>query len=198
MQINMSFWHALVWTLVLICADARADDGSNIEKNCKFDKNAILTQDLATFDQSSEGHEGLAEKFPDCDSAIADLIAEYRERHPEVLKKFSSYLLYWHEGQYRAFAGQYKQAESLFEKSRLQDNSLGHIWNLYVDATKSFVRRDHPALLKAQAELASLPPAAYQPDPQPMNLDVVDGLVKCFDRSYTDAYLKCREKKPGL
>lgn len=173
---------ALGFLLPFFASPASAAD------NCAFDRSKLLAQDLHTFDQSENGLHGLNTKHPGCDAALADLVADYRKAHPEVLKSGNSYLLYWHEGQYRASAGQYPQAEELFEQSRLPAGAAFAMWNLYVDATVAFVRQDRPALLKAHAKLAGLPPEAYAPDPKPMNLDVVAGLVRCFGRSYTEAY----------
>ncbi len=156
--------------------------------DCAFDRGKLLGQDLQTFDQSADGIHGLESRYPGCNAALADLVADYRKAHPEVLKNGNSYLLYWHEGQYRASAGQYPQAAELFEQARLPAGPDFAMWNLYVDATVAFVRRDRPALLKAHATLAGLPPESYAPDPKPMNLDVVAGMVRRFGSSYTEAY----------
>jgi hypothetical protein len=156
--------------------------------NCAFDRSKLLAQDLQTFDQGADGIHGLESKHPGCNAALADLVADYRKAHPEVLKNPNSYLLFWHEGQFRLNAGQDAQAAQLFEQARLSGTPVDAMWNLYVDATVAFVRHDSPALLKAHATLAGLPPERYAPDPKPMNLDVVAGLVRCFGRSYTEAY----------
>jgi hypothetical protein len=90
----------------------------------------------------------------------------------------------------------------LFEKSRHpKDDPFG--WNLYVDATIAFIRKDKLALLNAREALARLPrPPDFDPrDAQgnaievswPPNLHVVDGLIECFEREYKDAYKVCRK-----
>ena len=70
-------------------------------------------------------------------------------------------------------------------------------WNEYVDATLAFLRRDRHGLLDARARLAALskPPDYDTLFPQtdgaarwPMNLTVVDALIKCFGHSYRYAY----------
>jgi hypothetical protein len=88
--------------------------------------------------------------------------------------------------------GDYQQAEGLFEQSRVPHIPAFKAWNIYVDATIAFLHRDRDALLKARTKLAEVPPEAGRPDSKPMNLDVVDGLLRCFDRSYADAYSACR------
>jgi hypothetical protein len=162
---------------------------------CAFDQSKLLSQDLATFDQSPQGWRELAFKGAACHQETADLIAEYRKLRPEVMKtNINSYLLYWHEGQTRAFMGENQQARGLFEQSRVPHIPVFKAWNIYVDATVAFLDRDRDALLNARTRLAELPPEAGKPGSKPMNLDVVDGLVRCFDRSYADAYSACREK----
>jgi hypothetical protein len=162
---------------------------------CAFDRSKLLSQDLATFDQSPQGWRELAFKGAACHRETADLIAEYRKLRPEVMKtNINSYLLYWHEGQTRAFMGENQQARGLFEQSRVPHIPVFKAWNIYVDATVAFLDRDRDALLNARTRLAELPPEAGKPGSKPMNLDVVDGLVRCFDRSYADAYSACRGK----
>jgi hypothetical protein len=160
---------------------------------CAFDRSRLLTQDLATFDQSPQGWRELALKGAVCHRETADLIAEYRKLRPEVMNtNINSYLLYWHEGQTRAFMGDNQQAEGLFKQSRVPHIPAFKAWNIYVNATIAFLNRDREALLKARTRLAELPPESDKPGSKPMNLDVVDGLLRCFDRSYADAYAACR------
>jgi hypothetical protein len=181
---------AAALALLALCADARAADapaGATASPNaCAIDRSRLLAQDLDTFDQGPDGWRGVLSAGDLC---VADLIADYRKTHPEVRDNPDSYLLYWHEGQYRAFAGQYQQAQALFEQSRMPpDHPIGRMWNLYVDGSVAFLRQDRPALLKARTALAALPPETYRPMPQPMNLDVLDGLIGCLGKSYTEAY----------
>jgi hypothetical protein len=160
---------------------------------CAFDRTGLRTMDLAAFDQSAQGWRALAGKGAACNSATADLIAEYRRLRPDIMRgNINSYLLYWHEGQTRAFDGQYREAWALIERSRVQGIPVFEGWNLYADATAAFLRRDRTALLQARTALAALPPEDAHPGAKPANLDVVDGLIRCFDRSYAEAYSTCR------
>ena len=74
---------------------------------CLSERKKLLVQDLDTFDQAPHGLRSVYVNSPSCKLAAADLIKEYRLLHPDVLKEFNSYLLYWHEGQLRAEMGDY-------------------------------------------------------------------------------------------
>jgi len=72
---------------------------------------------------------------------------------------------------------------------------IGVTWNLYVDATTAFVQRDREALLLSRHKLATAPARYWSGLKAPSNLDVVDGLVRCFERTYADAYRMCRTSR---
>jgi hypothetical protein len=143
---------------------------------------------------------------PGCESVAADLLRDYRETHGS-----RSGILYWHEGQLRATAGDYKRAITLLEQARTPPNTDDLSgWNDYVDATIAFLKRDRAALLAARTRLSAVRPmngmtvqngfiSLRMSSGQtatvrwPVNLDVVDGLVHCFDRPYRVAYgSECR------
>jgi len=180
--------------------------------DCSYDRKAMLALDEDAFDQdlgnggggwrSLEGKAG-------CEQATAELIAAYRAAHPG-----GSTLLAWHEGQVRASLGQDAQAIALFEAARKPAEKDLAGWNLYVDASIAFLRRDRTALQAARDALASVaypggddapplkdgylefPAADGQPAMRvrwPPNIDVVDGFLHCFDKPYKDAYRsECR------
>ena len=161
---------------------------------CDYDRTAMLALDQRAFDQDMEGGWRRLARDPACRIAAADLIRAYREAHGP-----GGGILYWHEGQLRAGAGQTEAAIALFHQSRNPDDPFG--WDHYVDASIAFLRRDRAALLAARDALARLPrPSDFEPrDPQgrpiqlawPPNLNVVDALVACFGRPYEEAY-DCR------
>ena len=90
-------------------------------------------------------------------------------------------------------------------------------WNAYVDATIAFLQRDRAALVRARARLAAVPVPPDQAMPElvkgvlhiqlsngdimklrwPPNIDVVDGLLACYDQPYAQAYRdQCRPPLP--
>lgn len=166
---------------------------------CSVDTKAMLSLDETRFDQSpGEGWRQLTVSGS-CDKEAANLIEQYRTHH-----KSRSSTLFWHEGQLRANAGDYRRAIRLFDKAKHPKNEFGipDGWNEYVEASIAFLRRDRRSLEAARSALASLPePDAIKdankrrPEGRkiawPPNLDAVDGLVRCFDEPYKKAYL-CR------
>lgn len=174
---------------------------------CAFDKAALLALDEQSFDQDLSngggGWRGLAAR-QECELVAADLIAEYRSMH-----NVESPLLFWHEGQLRAFSGQYTQAISLLEKSyKPKQQDFG--WNVYADATIAFLANDRLKLDRALADLKATPAPPGEtlidgklemtgPDgtktmmPWPLNVDVVEGLQRCLGKPYREAYgSRCR------
>ncbi|GAL99920.1 hypothetical protein [Sphingomonas parapaucimobilis] len=165
--------------------------------DCTYDRAAMMALPQQTFDQEPGGWRSLSMRG--CEAEAADLIRNWREKNkPERLAS----ILYWHEGQLRANLGQRDAAITLFEKSRKtveDDHGMG--WNLYVDGSIAFLRRDRPAFDKWHAALAALPkPEDFDPrGPDgkpiaiawPMNLNVLDGFARCWDKSYKEAYGMC-------
>lgn len=159
----------------------------------------------AEFDQDgTKGWRPLAR--PGCFLKAAALIEGWRARHPG-----HGHMLPFHEAQMRAAGGDYRGAEPLFLRARSSPNEwrVDTGWNDYVAASAAFVRRDLPALKAVRARLAVLPIPSEQPgaadaakrephpDVWPPNLDVVDALIRCFDKPYADAMgPDCRAPKP--
>jgi len=185
--------------------------GSAAPAGCEHDRARLLALDQDRFDQDFKGGWRPLADRPGCKLAAADLIRDYRQTHGN-----EAIILYWHEAQMRAFAGQYKAAIDLMERSRYPAE-INKDWNAYVDATIAFLRKDRAALDQARQMLASvpfptdkgLPPlkdgVLELPTPDgktmrmrwPANIDVVDGLVQCFDKPYEEAYgSTCRPPAP--
>ncbi|MCR5874961.1 hypothetical protein LRS10_12710 [Phenylobacterium sp. J426] len=169
--------------------------------DCSYDRSALLALDQQAFDQDPKGGWRAIANRPGCEAAAADLLRDYRLAHP---RSSNEGILYWHEGQLRAFAGDAPSAAPLLAKSRKVTDTAA--WNPYVDATIAFLEGDKPRLLAARETLiAATPPPTWAQtvaDAEarfgvrfswPPNLDVVDGLIACFGRPYREAYVSpCR------
>jgi hypothetical protein len=165
-------------------------------EGCAYDRAAMLAMDFDRFDQDTSGWRSIGQA-PGCFLAGARLIAEYRKAHPR-LRVGQADGLRWHEGQLRAMSGDKRRAIQLLAHSNHDGDSANQA---YADATVAFLRQDRPALVAARQRLASLPrPADFQAGADafktqtgrdltwPLNLDVVDRLLGCFDRPYAEAY----------
>lgn len=172
------------------------------DPKCGVDRAAVLALDEEKFDQEEGGWRAVA-ATSGCELVAADLIRDYRQAH-----RNEATILYWHEGQLRAMAGQPRAAIAVMERSRKPADKDAGGWNPYVDATIAFLRRDKGALDKARSKLAAVAPPAGDDTVKvkdgfvelptgdgkmikiawPPNLDVVNGLTQCFGKSYEVAY----------
>jgi hypothetical protein len=179
-----------------LASPARATDP------CEHDLKALLALDEAAFDQDLNGGGWRRlENIPGCERIAAKVISAYRQHH-----RSTSTTLAWHEGQMLAFAGDYVLAAPALRAARRKasDDHIG--WNHYVDATLAFLAKDREGLLAARARLATTTPTGgmtvkdgmvefpAQPGRPlirmrwPLNLEVVDGLIRCFEKTYAEAY----------
>ncbi len=155
----------------------------------------MLNMDLDTFDQSDKGWRSLLHKGG-CDGSAVTIIKEYMSAHPDLSADQRPQLL-WHEGQILAGSNRYDESLAVFRSIHETEDSL----RLYQAATIAFLQRDKKALLAARTELAALPePPDFAAAAKvfkektgetlawPENLDVVDGLIRCFSSSYRVAY----------
>lgn len=166
--------------------------------DCGYDRAEMMALSQNAFDQNMNGG-WRALSMRGCEAEAADLIRDWREANaPEA----NASILYWHEGQLRANLGQSAAAIMLFERSRksvVEDRGMG--WNLYVDGSIAFLRHDRSAFDASRAALAALPkPAGFDPRgpdgkpvaiPWPMNLNVLDGFARCWNKPYKQAYETC-------
>lgn len=183
--------------MILASLALAAASAAGSAPSCSYDRAALLALDQPAFDQDLRGGwRALAAKG--CDREAAELIRQWREAH-----RATDTILFWHEGQLRANAGDYALAIPLFERGRhAPDEDATWGWNLYVDGSIAFLRGDRPALEAARARLAELPRPADLPEVRdangtpvvidwPMNLHVLDALLRCWGQSYRRAY-SCR------
>lgn len=165
------------------------------EERCAVDRSRVLTMDQQSFDQGPTGWREIAR--PGCYTIAADLIRDWRN-----LNAPNSTILFWHEGQMRANANDYRQAIVLFARARKQPGEeMAKAWNIYVDGSIAFLSADRQALERARAMLArTKKPRDFAPSdsadkpiavPWPPNLGVLDSLRRCWGQSYRTAY-SCR------
>jgi hypothetical protein len=179
---------------------------------CITDREALLALDIIAFDQTrGGGWRRITDSDPACELAAADLIAEYRARHSGP-----PHALIGHEAEVRASNGQTERAldlfreELAFKKSAAAGEETEDI--LYGEATIAFLESDRAALIAARDRLAALPmppgmaeamkaaAARYglrAPLTWPPNLGVTENLVKCFGRTYREAFDEGCPDAPG-
>ena len=177
------------FALLALAPSAFADD------LCSVDKSALMNMAPQDFDDGEEGWRQISDQ-EGCQSTAADLISTYRAK----LEAHEASLMH-HEAQLRAATGETEQAITLLEGaiSRTDDRPMV----AYHKAEIAFLKADYEALIAAREELASVPkPEGFDeanerfriafpdhpPAVWPMNLDVVDDFIACFDSPYSEAY----------
>jgi hypothetical protein len=89
-----------------------------------------------------------------------------------------------------AFENDYPLAKERFQHSfdPEEPSNTPVLWNDYVSATLAFLNKDIEKLRHHRDRIANGP----EWNGSKGNLDVVDGLIKCFDKPYAVAYSSCR------
>lgn len=201
-------WLAAVVAAAAISGAAWAEAGAaEAGAGCAHDREALLALDVRTFDKARGAGWRLVGNRRGCEAAAADLIRDYRVANAGKLvegRVDDLRGLMRHESQLRAAAGQVEAAVRLRERARYGGDRPDQ---LYDEATIAFLKKDRAKLGAVRAELAGLPKPAWFEEAAaraqakhglavtwPPNLDVVDGLIACFDRPYAEAYSQsCRE-----
>ena len=179
--------------LVLICLSLCACAKPSVN-DCKARADAMLDLPFGAFDQGLDGWRSLDGSLG-CPDAAREVLARYRQRHRDSLSPANVSLLTWHEAQVWATQGDRSTAVRLMKEAAFAGEPD---WQrLYREATISFMEGDLSRLKAARDELASLPrdPMLNGLDGSevalPPDLDVLDGLISCFGRPYSIAYV-CR------
>ena len=170
--------------------------------DCSYDLSAMMSMDYAAFEDNLEGGWRILGSTKGCEIETADLLEKYRVERTEWQRN----RLIHHEAQLRAAAGQNDQAVALLKEILLSEDSPSTM--AYRKAEIAFLSGDMPGLQAAREALANLPPPAgfeagvrqfletypdQKPPVWPVNLDVVDGFIACFDKPYSEAYkFTCR------
>lgn len=124
-------------------------------------------------------------------AAAGNLIDQYLANHKN-LSISQNVNLHFHAGQMYAFANNYETALKRFENAKYdpEPEVISMRWDAYVDATIAFLKKDRNKLLEYRNQVANGPEIRGKIP----NLDVVDSLIKNFDKSYFDAYMAYRKK----
>ena len=197
-QINPKAIHRVLLTalaLALITAKSIAADDQCDLSIAEIEKNIGL--EFHDFDQNPEL--GWRPYYSHrCYESAGILIERYMAEHPGLASEHP--ILPFHAGQMFALSGHYKKAISLMEKAHADSSSDLVDWNAFVNANIAFLQRDLEILKEMRGRINMQPPMPESPGipswavGKKMNLDVVDGFLRCFEKSYEDAYSKsCRE-----
>jgi len=187
----------LFLVLAALVGSKPSETGSTIK--CVADHSAILSLNYDQFDQNEQtGWRPLA-KLPQCRRVAADLINDYLKAKWKTLTLPQLHVIYWHEGQILALLNDQSAISFLLSGVDPENDEID--FSDYAIGTVAFLQKDLPALKSARDRLATKPiPAWYtqarklaigrrQAFPSwPLNLDVLDGLINCFGRSYDEAY----------
>lgn len=165
---------------------------------CSLAAETSLEQPVDAFEDGPGGWRRWGEGG--CKTAAADLIAAYRGAHAQSLRRDDRVMLSFHEAQLRASENDYASASALLRS--IDGAAASPATALYYDATLAFLQSDLESLREIRARLAALPvPPGFEraradyiaryggEGPEwPLNIGVVDGLVRCFGQPYTVAY----------
>ena len=162
--------------------------------DCSYDLEAMLALDRTEFDQTlpDGGWRGLFKRG--CYAEAAELIRAWRHE-----KRDHASILYTHEGQMRAYAGQTEQAIALLRLTyKPMDEDANFGWNFYMDGTIAFLEGDRAAFDTAKQRLAAIGDQkveAVYADGRPAsdfkwppNLNVLEAFERCWGESYAHAY----------
>lgn len=180
-------------SVLLLLAQPAPEQTFEGAPDCSYDLDAMLELDRRAFDQNlpDGGWRGLYERG--CYAEAAELIREWRHE-----KRDHTSILYTHEGQMRAYAGQTDEAIALLRLTyKPMDEDADFGWNHYMDGTIAFLERDREALAKAIERLKSIPAREAQrvyADGRPAddfkwppNLHVLEAFERCWGKSYAQA-----------
>jgi tetratricopeptide (TPR) repeat protein len=183
-------------TLLVIGLTSFGSASADPPSACISDRERMLSLDYGAFDQDPQLGWRSIDNRPECGLEKADLLREYHERlqargEPVVWATAQGSatlsdtgevgILYWHEGQLRAMAGQYAQAAALFQKSLMPADKNYYAWNQYALGSIAFLESDHDELVANRDSLAK----AFPDSP---NLRVLDRMIQCFGKPYAYAY----------
>lgn len=185
-----------VWICIIFALTSLGVARAETPAACIEDRQALLALEYGAFDQDPKlGWRSVADR-PECRLEAADLLREYHERlrargEPVIWETQQGAvtlsetgevgILYWHEGQLRAFAGQTAEAVTLFRKSLRPAGKNYGAWNQYALGSIAFLEGDLQELERNANVLQEYDPAS-------LNLKVLQRMIHCFGTTYAHAY----------
>lgn len=147
----------------------------------------LMNLPFQDFDQNHQGGWRSYQEKIGCYETAVGLLEKYKSRNIEKLNSAQVRILTWHAGQIDGFVGDTATARarfiSAFDPNEPADSPL--LWNDYVLASVAFLDHDLEMLQAHRNRIARGP---VGPNGKPGNLNVVDNLIKYFDKSYGVAY----------
>lgn len=171
----------------------------------------LMALSYRKFDQDFEGGWRAIDYKEGCRDSAGRLLQSYLTISQERFES-NKVTLMWHTGQMLAGSNNYDEAIHYFRQTYKSAETQKE-WNLYVDGTLAFLKKDKDTLLRARDTLANMPvsekikearrtflkdnpnitmPEGFVDDPQ--NLSVMNNLITCFDEPYSIAYGKCNKQ----
>lgn len=219
----IKFFHAtlltfLVTTFLSSCTSKETQPSAERLAECGVDADEhsrLMALSINAFDQDFKGGWRTIAYNEGCEEVAAVLLEDYISVHnlsPD------DGLIFWHAGQTHAGAGNYPRAAKFFRQTfddALQPGEPHYDWTLYGRGTLAFIERDRTALEKAIAEyqiipideerVAAMKRFAKENDTtfpeeatrKPLNLVALEGLLRCFDTPYAQAYGDCETSDPS-
>ncbi len=181
-------------SVLLLLAQAVPEQAVEAAPDCSYDLDAMLELDRDQFDQDMDSGWRTLARDKGCEQAAAELIREWRHR-----KRDHNNILFWHEGQMRALAGETDAAVGLFKLTYVApelDQDFG--WNHYVSGTIAFLEGNRERLRHSLRGLEAIGiegktsytrrDGTVLKASRPPNLGVLEAFERCWGKSYAAAY----------
>lgn len=142
---------------------------------------SLMKLSFDEFDQDMEGGWRYYSNKEDFETATV-LIKLYLKKHPEI-EVSKRGVMSFHCGQMLALLDKNEEAIPYMEASKKKEKDVMN-WDVYVDATVAFLKKDREAFDKKKSELKEK--SVFPPD-QNRNLIFLNKLETNFDKTYLEA-----------
>ena len=167
------------FVLLIVLSTTEAFSQSELNKRTI---DSLMNLSFEEFDQNMQGGWRMYANNQDFKSAT-DLIKLYLEQHNE-LEAGQREVMSFHCGQLLALMDKNQEAIPYMKASKKTEDVMQ--WNIYVDATIAFLRKDREAFNAKKTELAQ---KSMMPLDQNKNLNVLNLLEANFESTYQEALM---------